>query len=471
MAYQSRTDAFGPQQRALAKIISKKGGALLGKPGSGKTKVAIDFCGRLWTEGKLERVLVICPASVLGVWETEITKHLGIMVPYKIIRLRGSLPKRIKQVREYSLAPKVNKTQTAMPPLVFILVNYEAFWRKGMLEALEGYRPQSVIADESHRLKNPNSRQSKGMKKFVGCKFPVIMTGTLIAKTPLDVFGQWRFLNPERFGNSWWSFRYRYAVFGGYLNKEIIRYMNLDDLERKVREDGYIFAQRLGIPDPMYQIIPIELNPATWRIYKPMAKEYATEIAGKTVTAPIALTKALRLSQITGGFLADNDGVVHQVGGEKLAVMRELLDNYTYPDRKVVVFARFLPEIEAIVRIASSLGLNPVKFVGAVIPEQRDKLITKFQTDPGCQVFVAQIATGGVGITLTAAQTAIFYSLDYNLVNYVQACARIWRIGQTGQVLYLHLLAKGSIDEVVYEALEKKEDVAKKIVDYLKGAY
>lgn len=451
------------------------------EPGTGKTKVAVDFCGRMYMERGLERVLVVAPLSVLGVWEREVNKHLGEGVPRRTVKLQKGIKNKVRQMEEIDRVPivitaKSEGTFGTTPIseracLTFVIVNYESLWRTALSSCLQAFTPQCVIVDESHKIKNPTAAQSKATYRLNQVPYKLILTGTPITKSPLDIFGQWRFLRPGTFGESWWRFKYRYAVFGGYKNYEIVKYKNLDDLRRKVHHDAYIASKEecLDLPETVYQNIEVELEESTRKMYDRMEKDFVLIFkGGESATAPIILTKMLRLSQITGGFITDDQGVSRQIGSEKLRSMKDLLEVYTYPSRKIVVFARFLREIHEVTRIARQSALNPVTYTGETLPDKRDEVIQKFHTDPTCKVFIAQIATGGLGIDLTAAETTIFYSLDFDLGHYIQACDRVHRMGQIRKVLYLHLVAKNTIDEVVSQALQTKEDLAELVIEYVK---
>lgn len=481
MIYRSRTTPYKHQVYALAKIISRRGGALLMEPGTGKSKVAIDFCGRLCMEKSLERVLIVAPLSVLSVWEEEIEKHLGEGVPRKIAKLKGSLPQKIKQVKQLDSFPIEITAKTdgrsdripisQRPVLVFVIINYESLWRKGLLEQLQIYNPQCVIVDESHRIKHHQAQQSRGIYKFRDARWRLILTGTPVTKSPLDIFGQWKFLRPEVFGDNWWQFRNHYAVFGGYQNYEIVKFINLDDIRRKVQHDAYLATKEecLDLPEVIYQNIEVDLEPRLRKQYRDMERDFCLSLQdGGTISAPIVLTKMLRLSQLTGGFITDETGMNHQVGAEKLQAIKDLLNIYTYPTRKVVIFTRFLWEIEKIHRVTQELNLGSVVFTGETSVDQRTKRLSTFQKDPSCKVFIAQIATGGLGISLAVAQTAIFYSLDFDLGHYIQACDRLHRIGQINKVLYLHIIARETIDGMVCEALRTKQDLAEAITEYVR---
>ncbi|WP_429143835.1 helicase-related protein [Anaerotaenia torta] len=154
---------------------------------------------------------------------------------------------------------------------------------------------------------------------------------------------------------------------------------------------------------------------------------------------------------------------MEQVSAAKLAVLEDILESAIQEERKLVVIARFLPEIRAICRLSEKKGLRYSIITGAV--KNRDEQVAQFQNDRDVPVFVGQIATAGLGITLTAASTMVFYSMDYSMSNYEQTKARIHRVGQRMPCTYIHLVAKGTVDVKVLRALRNKADLAKTLVD------
>jgi SNF2 family DNA or RNA helicase len=176
------------------------------------------------------------------------------------------------------------------------------------------------------------------------------------------------------------------------------------------------------------------------------------------------LTRLLRLSQCTGGFIRpDTDDTVQAVSKAKLDALDDILEECDEQNKKVVVFARFIPEIEAIERLLKSRKTAYAIIHGAIT--DRAEQVERFQTDPDCKVFVGQLQTTGMGLTLTAASVAVYYSLDYSYANYQQSRARIHRIGQTKKTLYIHLVAKDTVDGKIMEALRQNGDIAKLLVD------
>jgi superfamily II DNA/RNA helicase len=340
-----------------------------------------------------------------------------------------------------------------------------------MEKELVDWHPDMVIADESQKIKNGQARQSKAMKAISKpSKFRLILTGTPVPQRPLDFFSQYQFLNSSVFGSSFLRFRERYAVMGGYMGYEVVGYQNLEELAGKAHSIAFRVRKQdcLDLPATVNQKLYVDLDPEAKAIYHKMEKDALLALDDEKVTAPIVLTMLLRLQQITGGFIP-TESKTHLVSKAKLETLKETVEDLVEAGKKVVIFARFTPEVHSIAAELHNMGIQSFMLDGSVPQAKRAAIIKAFQEEDKVRVFIAQIATGGVGITLHAADTMIFYSVDFNLANYEQAKARIHRIGQTQKVTYIHLVARGTIDEMVLERLASKQDLAKLVVDDLKG--
>jgi SNF2 family DNA or RNA helicase len=424
--------------------------------GTGKTLTAIAVSGKGFLNGMIKRVFVFAPASVVPVWPMEYEKHADF--PHEVVALEGPVKKRIENLAKWE--PNPNVLQVAC-------TNYEASWR--MEQAIIKWKPDLIICDESQRIKTPGAKQSRSLHKLGrGAKYKMILTGTPISNNPLEFFSQYKFLAPHIFGNSFTAFRNRYAVMGGFEGREVVGYRNLPELMRKAHSIAYRVTKEdaLDLPEWTDQVLYCDLEPAAQRVYKKLAKESVAELAsGEYVTATNVLSKLLRLSQLAGGFMNHEDGHIEQVSKAKINLLADTLEDTLAAGKKVVIFARFLAEIEAIKGVMEKQGIGYEWITGAAPMEERGDRVRKFQNDPECKVFLAQIQTAGLGITLTAADTAIFYSLDFSYANYEQCKARIHRLGQKNACTYIHLLARGTVDEKVLKALQEKKNMADQIVD------
>lgn len=447
--------------------------ALLYEMGCGKTLTAMAAMGRLFLDGDLTRVLIVAPASVCGVWKKDMERFADF--PYLLRVLLGERRKR-EQMLGNLISADLDIRHYGLPAqLCVAVINYESAWR--MEEQLAAFRPQLIICDESQRIKSRTAQQSKAMHRLGKlAKYRMILSGTPVQNSPLDVYSQFLFLKPDVFGTRWKPFEAHYAVMGtiyapgGRAVQKAQGYKNLDELTAKVYAHAHRVtkAEALELPDKTFESRYVEMSPAEARAYREMQRESLVWLDEQNVvTAPIVITRMLRLQQITGGFLAAGDDAAVQLGTGKLDALREIIEDAVIDGgEKLVVFARFVPEVEAILALCEKLKVPAVGLWGEVPAAQRGDLVDAFQTDPGCKIFVAQIDTAGTGITLHAAHLAVFYSVNFNYATYQQATDRIHRIGMgDAPCHYIHLVAEGTIDEHVLEALTQKRDLADVVLD------
>lgn len=474
-SYPVRAKMFRHQVRAanmaLIQLSSKPsaGFGLLFEMGCGKTLTAIAIMGALYCQHKITRVLVVAPSSVCSVWPHDLAAFAAF--PYEVRVLLGEKKQRLEAL--HSLTDYPNTANR----LLVAVINYEATHREGIFEALEGYAADLIVCDESQRIKNPRAAQSRAVQMLgdnAACR--LILSGTPVQNSVIDLYSQYRFLDPGVFGANFYAFRNRYCQMGGYGGHEVVGYQHMDELTRKEHSIALRVtkAECLDLPGQTFVRRYVQLEPAVRRLYAQIARASCAELEnGEHVTASIVLTKLLRLMQLTGGFVqADGGDRPRPAGSAKLDALADILEDYVQEaGQKLVVFARFRPEIAAICQLLEQRGIRYGRIDGEVPMDQRGAIVETFQQDPGVKVFVAQIQTAGLGITLHAASAAVFYSLDFNYANYAQALARIHRIGQAQPVTYIHLLAEHTVDDQVLDALERKEDLARTIVDGWKNYF
>lgn len=429
--------------------------------GCGKTLTTIAVAGALYNLGKIDRVLVVAPTSVCSVWPHDLNQFAAF--PWEARVLLGDKKKRLKALNELENWP--------FKALRIAVINYESTHREGIFEALAAYKPDLIVCDESQRIKNPSAAQSKALHKLGdAAPFRMILSGTPVQNNAVDLYSQYRFLDPAVYGANFYAFKNRYCIMGGYGQHQIVGYRNMDELVEKEHSVAYRVTKEecLDLPQQTFINRYVQFTDAEQAIYEQLRKSSFLELeTGENVTATTILTMYLRLMQLTGGFLtADESTRPKQVNTAKLDALADIVDDYVVDaGKKLVIFARFRAEIAAIENLLRLRKIQYGSIYGDVPMEERGKIVEDFQTNPDTKVFVAQIQTAGLGITLHAASTAVFYSYDYNYANYAQALARIHRIGQRLPVTYIHLVVDGSIDEKILAALENKEDMAKTVVD------
>lgn len=450
--------------RAFGALDAKTPGGGFGElfeMGCGKTLTTIAVAGALYNLGKIDRVLVVAPTSVCSVWPHDLNQFATF--PWEARVLLGDKKKRLKALNELENWP--------FKALRIAVINYESTHREGIFEALAAYKPDLIVCDESQRIKNPSAAQSKALHKLGdAAPFRMILSGTPVQNNAVDLYSQYRFLDPAVYGANFYAFKNRYCIMGGYGQHQIVGYRNMDELVEKEHSVAYRVTKEecLDLPQQTFINRYVQFTDAEQAIYEQLRKSSFLELeTGENVTATTILTMYLRLMQLTGGFLtADESTRPKQVNTAKLDALADIVDDYVVDaGKKLVIFARFRAEIAAIENLLRLRKIQYGSIYGDVPMEERGKIVEDFQTNPDTKVFVAQIQTAGLGITLHAASTAVFYSYDYNYANYAQALARIHRIGQRLPVTYIHLVVGGSIDEKILAALENKEDMAKTVVD------
>ena len=461
--YSFKTKPYKYQLRALKKIAKLDGIAgLFMEMGTGKTKVAIDWAGIGYKNLNVRRVLVICPLSVMGVWDRQLKEHLPYFARVRL--LQGPTAERAKLIKFM--------IRSSQPTQDWLVINYEGIWRgasrNSIEDLLEKWSPDLVICDEAHRLKSNGAKQSKVAARIGRqARQRLILTGTPITKSPLDVFGEFRFLDDQIFGSNWYRFKNYFGVWGGFGNYQLRGYKHLKELVAAVRENTFRIKKEkaIDLPAKVSVTVPVVLGQKAMDHYRKMAKKMIIEIEETHATAAIVLTKILRLSQITSGFITDVSGTIRVFDNAKLKACTDLLEDILEADQKVVIFVRFRKDIarleEAIIK---QFKRQPLILSGSVAHNKRDSLIERFHEDKNEKIFIAQIQAGSLGISLTPASVAIFYSLDYSYANYVQAQDRLHRIGQTSKVTYYHLVVPRTIDTLTLQILKEKGNIAEAII-------
>ena len=349
--------------------------------------------------------------------------------------------------------------------LQIVILNYDSVWL--LTDELSEYNADLIIADEGHKIKNGQAKQSQAMHQLGdNAQYKLLLTGTLFTGKEIDVFSQYRFLDADILGKWFPDFRGRYFYMGGYGgHTPIFRQCMKDDFLANVHSIAYRItkAECLDLPEITEETRLVNLDRKALRIYSDLENNWYSDLDNTDITANIILTKLLRLLQITGRYVTDDNGTVNLVSEAKLDTLADIIDTTMEEGGKLVIMARFIPELDGIQAM-----LREKKIVYAAVQgdtKNRDLEIRRFQNNDDCRVFVGQIATAGHGITLTAASTMVFYSYDYSMTNFEQAKARIHRAGQKENCHYIYLACMDTIDCKVLQALRQKQDLAKMLID------
>jgi len=421
--------------------------------GTGKTLTTIAVAGIMAQKSLVHHMLIVAPLSIVGVWQNEFERFAAF--DYSLNILEGPSARKIDAIRRMD-----------GPALQVLVVNYESAWR--LEKELLKWDADLIVADEGHKIKTHSTSAAKAMHRMgARARYRLLLTGTVITNKAIDVFSQYKYLAPEVFGPSFYAFRNRFFDMTGYGNyTPVLRRNTEPEFTQRLHSIAFraTKAECLDLPAATDIIQRIELEPSALAIYRALARDSFAELNAGTVSATNVLTRLLRLSQLTGGFLGDDEGNgVAPVSAAKLNALEDIIESAAQEGQKLVIIARFLPELKAISDLLTHKGLSFARISGETV--NRAEEIERFQTDPSVTVFLGQIATAGLGITLTAASTMVFYSLDYSMSNYEQTKARIHRAGQRIPCTYFHLTVRGTVDELVLKALREKADLAKALVD------
>lgn len=428
--------------------------------GLGKTLTAIAIAGCLYSLGKVKRVLVVAPTSVCAVWPNDLEKFAGF--PWRARVLTGDKKHRLAALQELQLYTAEG--------VDIVIINYELIYKDWLMQALKDFDADLIVADESQRIKSNSAQQSKAMHKLGDiARYKLILSGTPVQNNAVDLYSQYRFMDSSIFGTNLYAFKNRYCIMGGYQCHQIVGYQRQDELIKKVHSVALRVTkdEALDLPAQTFENRYVYFSNKERKIYDKIRRDGIAELeTSDKITATTVLTKLLRLQQFTGGFLTNENGQTRAVNTAKLDALADILQDYVIDGgQKLVIFARFTAEIAAIEKLLKKKKIQYGVIHGGIDIADRGNIVKDFQENSETTVFLAQLQCAGLGITLTAASTAVYYSLNFNYADYAQSLARIHRIGQTSKCHYIHLLADNSVDLKTLKALEKKGDIAKTLVD------
>lgn len=280
-----------------------------------------------------------------------------------------------------------------------------------------------------------------------------------MANSPLDVYGQYRFLDDRIFGTRFADFRNRYAVMGGFENRQVIRWINGDELRHKIRQVAYEVKTRevLDLPPEIDRPLYLNLSDKAQGIYHRLRKDSMAELNGQSLTIANVLVKLLRLQQLTSGcFQTDNQEQL-LVDSTKRLALEEWLEELP-PQEPAVIFCRFHFDIQIIREACKNVGRRVLELSG-----ETDDL-ERWQSLRDGTVLIVQIQAGSLGIDLTRAAYALYYNHTFSLGEYDQSRARLVRPGQTRPVVFTHLLMRGTVDMLIFRALKNKTNIVEQIM-------
>jgi len=470
--YRFKTKPYSHQLKALEKSWAEDTYALFMEMGTGKSKVLVDNIAMLYDRGAIKGALIVAPKGVYKNWDSiEFPVHMPEHIDYTKVLWEPTMTKK-KQAELDTLFAGDHK-------LKLLIMNVEAFsTSKGLDFArsfLNIFVGRALIGiDESTTIKNPTAKRTKNILTIGDlAKYRRILTGSPVTKSPLDLYSQCDFLDPNHLGHqSYYSFRSRYAHmvdrnFGGRRVQIVGSYRRLGELSDLLDSFSYRVLKEdcLDLPEKVFTKRFVELTKEQDKAYRQM-KEMALAMLddGKLMSTVNVMTQLMRLHQITCGHFKADDGTITHLKNNRINTLMELLDE---TDGKVIIWANYVEDIKNIVEsLKKAYGeASTVEYHGSVDPRVRQENIALFQEKKGpTRYFVGNAQTGGYGITLTAANTVVYYSNSYDLEKRLQSEDRAHRIGQTGSVTYVDLIAEGTIDERIVKSLRDKIDIANEIM-------
>jgi len=436
--------------------------------GTGKTKVLIDNMSMLYDKGKIDGALIVAPKGVIGTWfKQEIPAHLVDHVENKAILWQALINKTQKA--------KLDSLFTTDEDLHILIMNVEAFsTEKGVQFAQKFLLSHKTLMaiDESTTIKNPKAKRTKNILRLSKlAKYRRILTGSPVTKNPLDLYSQCEFLDPYLLDfQSYYAFRNRYAEmrtanFYGRSVQIVAKFRHLEELSEKLKPFSFRVLKEdcLDLPAKTFMKREIELSKEQKEVYKQMKKMALAFFNGKGVTTATALTQIMRLQQITCGHFTADDGSIQNIKNNRLTELMNILDEI---EGKAVIWAHFQHDVKNIIKEIQKVHGpgSVVDYYGLTPKDIRQNNIEKFQTNDEVKYFVGTPATGGYGITLTAASTMIYYSNGYDLEKRLQSQDRIHRIGQKKPVTYIDIIAEDTVDNRIVKALRKKINIASEVM-------
>jgi len=472
MTYEFKTQPYDHQRKALKDSWSADFYALFMEMGTGKSKVTVDNLGILFEMEKIRAALIVAPKGVYDNWlQVEIPTHLPDRIKRRVMRWT---PKKTQayetELKDFILDDKDN--------LKIFVMNIEAFSTPRGFEAAQAFLNQNpenmVVVDESTTIKNRKAQRTKNIIKLREMsKYRRILTGSPITKSPMDLFSQCDLLEEKCLGfNSYFAYQSRYAnvqrrTMGHRSFQQIVGYRRLDELSEKLDKFSNRVLKKdcLDLPEKVYIRRNVELTPDQERVYNQMKKLALAKLeTGELSTTASVLTQIMRLQQICCGHFQPDDDDIRDIKNNRLATLMEVVEE---TQGKVIIWATYTHDILKIqAALAREYGEDSVaNYYGATPQDERQQIVTRFQnaSDP-LRFFVGQPKTGGYGITLTAANTVIYYSNSYDLEIRLQSEDRAHRIGQTNKVTYIDLVTPDTIDERILAALRNKIDIAGEVL-------
>ena len=466
--YKFKMKPYAHQMTALEKSWNRECYAYFMEMGTGKTKVLIDNMSMLYDKGKIDGALIIAPKGVVKTWyEQELPAHLPDHIDNVSILWQSNITKKQQE--------KLDSVLKTGEDLHILVMNVEALsTTKGVEFALKFINCHNTMMaiDESTTIKNPGAKRTKNIIKLgEKAKYRRIMTGSPVTKNPLDLYSQCEFLDPYLLDfTSYYAFRNRYAEMKtlhvrGRSIQVVKKFVNLGELSETLKNFSYRVLKEdcLDLPPKNWIKRYITLTPDQFKVYDQMKRQAVAHLNGKASSTMTVLTQLMRLQQITYGHFVANDGSTQDIKSNRI---NELMDVLSEIEGKVIIWGHWQKDIKNIIKaIVDEYGPGSVvDYYGLTPQDERQENIREFQNNPECRFIVGTPQTGGYGITLTQANTVVYFSNGYDLEKRLQSEDRAHRIGQKKSVTYVDLICEDTVDEKIVKALKDKINIASEVL-------
>ncbi len=453
------------QRRALELAHNKHYFFFAHDTGTGKTYTILTLAAHLHRHQGLKGLVVLCPATIINdVWESQIKTWYSEFVDYRAVMV---------QTGKYNKAlGLINDLQ--YDGLKILVASIESMSNDNnnaykIVDQFLTTTKSAMVVDEASRIKTHDKKRTENTI-YLGEKahWRWAMTGTKITQGIHDLFSQYQFLDWSIIGHrSYFTFKSKYVIFGGFEGRQILGYNHVPELLDRIRPFTHEVRKKDAnwLPPKVYQTRHVDPTAEQRRVYKELVLFMETELAGTALEVTTILERETRLQQIAGGNFPVLDketglwSTMPMTSNPKLDEMLTIIDDI---DGKMIIWARFVPEITAIISaLTSKYGDGSVAaYYGGVDRVTRSANIERFRSDDDCRFFVANQQTGSIGLTLTEATTAIYFSNSFSYEDRYQSEDRCHRTGQKNSVTYIDLITKLPIDTKIAEAIAKKQSMA-----------
>ena len=470
MNFKYKTKPYQHQEDALTHSFDKRNYAYFMEMGCGKSKVLLDNMAWLRLQKKIDSAIIVAPKGVYRNWElTEIPKHFLDEIEHEVFTWRANPNKTQK---DNLLRGVKDRSKFRI-----LLINVEGFATPKVKKYTEAFTKDSnflLAVDESTTIKNHQAKRTKALISLgKQASYKRILTGSPVTRSPMDLFSQCLFMSQDLLGfDSFWSFQGRYAVMrrqkmGAHSFNQVIGYRNLDELALRLRTFSFRVTKDKvlkDVPPKIYTTREVNLSTEQLQHYQSMKKNALTVVNNELVTATEVMTQLIKLQQLLCGFIVTDDGETIEIKNNRMTAMIDAIEEMS---GKVIIWARFRHDIISITNtLRKKYGhASTVNYFGDTSEKDRQDAILGIENDPKVRFFVANPQTGGRGLTLIQATNVIYYSNDFDLEKRIQSEDRNHRSGQKNQVVYVDLIAKGTIDEYIVKVLQNKIVLAGKALN------